>query len=263
MSYWILLLVSLIFSAVGFYMYIYFFSVGYGLSAAALGVTLAIGFRARIGAGELLACLLLLIYGLRLSGYLLIREIRSLAYRKVLSPELARSRRMPIGPKLAIWVSCALLYTLEIIPLYFRLQNGARPDAMLYVGLVVMLCGVTLETCADLQKSAAKKRAPYALVSTGLFGFVRCPNYLGELIFWLGMLLQGSTALRGFGQWALALLGYALLIYIMFSGARRLEIRQNKNYGADPKYREYVRRVPILLPFIPLYSVEKYKWLVA
>ena len=45
--------------------------------------------------------------------------------------------------------------------------------------------------------------------------------------------------------------------------ARRLEIRQNKNYGSDPEYQKYVKTVPILLPFIPLYSVEKHKWLVA
>ena len=263
MSYWVLLLVSLLFSAVGFYMYIYFFSVGYGLSAAALGAALAIGFRPRIGIGELLVCLLLVVYGLRLSGYLLIREIKSLAYRKVLSPEMTRSRKMPIGPKLAIWVSCALLYTLETIPVYFRLQNGAPADAMLYIGFAVMLLGLTLEACADLQKTAAKKKAPYAFVSTGLFRFVRCPNYLGELLFWLGVLLTGTTAFRGAWQWALALLGYALLIYIMFSGARRLEIRQNKNYGSDPAYQEYISQVPILLPFLPLYSVEKHKWLVA
>ena len=43
--------------------------------------------------------------------------------------------------------------------------------------------------------------------------------------------------------------------------ARRLEIRQNKNYGQDPEYQAYVKSVPILLPFIPLYSVEKYKFL--
>ena len=49
----------------------------------------------------------------------------------------------------------------------------------------------------------------------------------------------------------------------MFSGARRLEIRQNKNYGSDPEYQQYVKTVPILLPFVPLYSVEKHKWLVA
>ena len=59
------------------------------------------------------------------------------------------------------------------------------------------------------------------------------------------------------------LLGYALIIWVMFSGARRLEIRQDKNYGNDPEYQKYVRTVPIILPFVPLYSVKKYKFLVA
>lgn len=51
-------------------------------------------------------------------------------------------------------------------------------------------------------------------------------------------------------------------VYIMFGGARRLELRQNKNYGDDPEYQQYVKTTTILLPFIPLYSVAKYKWLV-
>lgn len=44
---------------------------------------------------------------------------------------------------------------------------------------------------------------------------------------------------------------------------RRLEIRQNRSYGKDPAYQRYVRTTPIMLPFVPLYSVEKHKWLVA
>ena len=53
------------------------------------------------------------------------------------------------------------------------------------------------------------------------------------------------------------------IIFVMFSGARRLELRQDKNYGGDPEYQAYVKSVPILLPFVPIYSVKKYKWLVA
>ena len=49
----------------------------------------------------------------------------------------------------------------------------------------------------------------------------------------------------------------------MFSGVRRLDLRQNKSYGADPEYQAYAKSVPILLPFVPLYSVAKYKFLVA
>ena len=64
------------------------------------------------------------------------------------------------------------------------------------------------------------------------------------------------------GQWIVAILGLIGIIFVMFSDARRLEIRQNKNYGSDPEYQEYVKKVPILIPFVPLYSVEKYKFLV-
>ena len=49
----------------------------------------------------------------------------------------------------------------------------------------------------------------------------------------------------------------------MFSGARRLEIRQNKCYSKDNEYKEYVKNTPIIIPLIPIYSVEKYTWLVA
>ena len=99
-------------------------------------------------------------------------------------------------------------------------------------------------------------------MDTGLFRLVRCPNYLGEMIFWTGVFLSGIGAVRGW-QWLVCLLGYGGIIFVMFSGARRLEVRQNKNYGKDPEYQKYVKTVPILLPFVPLYSVEKYKWLVA
>ena len=155
MSYWILLLVSLLACSVGFHMYIWFFSVGYGLAIAAIGAALAVAFHAALSLPEWLACLLLMVYGLRLSGYLLLREVRSAGYRQVLSPERERSRKMPIFAKLSMWLACGLLYTLMTIPLFFRLNNGAPADAMLWVGLAVIACGIALEGAADLQKTRA------------------------------------------------------------------------------------------------------------
>ena len=263
MSYWVLLLVSLLGCSVGFYTYLWFISVGYGLSIAAIGVALAIAYHGTMALPEWLACALLLIYGCRLSGYLLFRERKSAAYRKVLSPELNRSKQMPFLPRLGLWAACGVLYTLMTIPLYFRLFNGAPADAMLWIGMAVTAIGIALEATADLQKSAAKRRNSRRFVDTGLYSFVRCPNYLGEMLIWVGMLLTGATALKGAWQWVLALLGFVLITWVMFSGARRLELRQDKNYGADPEYQKYVRTVPILIPFVPLYSVKKYKFLVA
>ena len=263
LSYWMILLVSMITSSVGFHMYIWFFSVGYGLSIAGIGAALTLGFHKNMALPELLVCLLLLVYGLRLGGYLLYREIKSSAYRSVLSPEMERSKKMPIVAKLSLWIVCAILYTLMTSPIFFRLYNGVSADPMLWIGLAVMVCGVILEMIADYQKSKAKEKNSRRFVDTGLYSFVRCPNYLGEILLWTGMLLTGLTALHGVMQWSLSVLGYILIIWVMFSGARRLELRQDKNYGSDPEYQKYVRTVPIILPWIPLYSVKKYRFLVA
>ena len=113
-----------------------------------------------------------------------------------------------------------------------------------------------------IQKNNAKKVNPRRFVDTGLYRIVRCPNYLGEMIFWTGVVIVAIGAASGL-QWIVIAIGYIGIIFVMFSGARRLEIRQDKNYGTDPEYQKYVSSVPILLPFIPLYSVKKHKWLVA
>ena len=177
--------------------------------------------------------------------------------------EIKDGKFIPMGVKISIWVTCALLYVTQVSAVFYRLHNQIPSNIWTYVGAVIMVIGIVLETAADLQKNAAKKANPRRFVDTGLYRLVRCPNYLGEMIFWTGVLISGIGAISGIGQWAVVLIGYAGIIFVMFSGARRLEIRQNKNYGNDPEYQKYVKTVPIMIPFIPLYSVEKHKWLVA
>ena len=165
--------------------------------------------------------------------------------------------------KIAIWLLCAVLYVTMVCPVFYRLSNDSGSNAFTYIGAALMLLGFLMETVADHQKKTAKAVNPHRFVDTGLYRLVRCPNYLGELILWTGVLISGFGALSGFGQWTLAILGYLGIIYVMFSGARRLELRQNRTYGSDPAYQKYSTTVPILLPFLPLYSVVKHKWLVA
>ena len=259
---WLLFAAAMLVSSIGFKNYIWFISLGYGFSIACEGILMLFLFRQSLSAGTVMCCLLFVVYGLRLSGYLAIREFGGSDYKKNMKGEVKDGKSVPFGVKVAIWVTCAALYVLQVLPVFYRLHNGSGSSTWTYLGAAVMLCGVALETAADMQKSAAKKINSRRFVDTGLYRIVRCPNYLGELIFWTGTLITGLGALSGLGQWALALLGYLGIVFVMFSGARRLEIRQNKNYGADPVYQQYVRTVPIMIPFIPLYSVEKYKWLV-
>ncbi len=255
--------VALVFSAIGFKKYVWFISIGYGLAVAAIGVALLIVCREQLSAGTTCACVLLIVYGLRLGGYLAFRELRSSSYNSKMKTEIKSGDDMSVVAKLGIWISASLLYVCETSPVIFRFVNGSGTDTLLIIGLFISVIGLIVETAADLQKNAAKKANPRRFVDTGLFRIVRCPNYFGEMLFWTGVFVGGITICAGPLQWIAALLGYLGIIYVMFGGARRLEIRQNKSYGNDPEYQHYVASTPIMIPLVPIYSVEKHKWLVA
>ena len=263
LTFWLLFAAAMLISSIGFYKYVYFISLGYGFSIAGLGVIMLFMFRSGLSWGTIAACVLFFIYGIRLGGYLLIRELKSASYRNKMKTEIKDGKTMPFGVKCAIWVTCGALYVTQIVPVYYRLLNGKATDGFCIAGLIIMAFGVIFETVADIQKNSQKKKNPNRFCDKGLYKFVRCPNYLGEMIFWTGVLVSGANVLTGVGQWIIALLGYFGIIFVMFSGARRLELRQNRTYGKDPEYQKYVKSVPIMVPFIPLYSVEKYKFLVA
>ena len=262
-NFWILFAVAMLISAIGFYKYVYFISLGYGFSISGLGVATAIMFFDRLSIGTIIACALLFVYGIRLSGYLLIRELKSASYRNKMKTEIKDGKSMPFGVKCSIWVTCTVLYVTQALPVFYRLHNGAKTDVWTIIGVSVMAFGLIFESIADWQKNEAKKKNPNRFCDKGLYKIVRCPNYLGEMIFWTGCLISGINVLSGVGQWILALIGYVGIIFVMFSGARRLELRQNRSYGNDPEDQQYVKSGPILLLFIPLYSVVKYKFLVA
>lgn len=254
---------ALLCSAVGFKKYIWFISIGYGFAVAGIGIALLILFHGGMDAGLLIACIVLVVYGCRLGGYLAYREMRITSYGKKMDGEIKDGKGISLGVHCAIWVSAALLYACQTAPVLFRLENGEKTDGFVIAGLILMILGVLLESAADVQKNRAKATNPGRFVDTGLYRIVRCPNYLGELALWTGVFLMGFGAGMNVLQWIACVFGYLGIIYVMFSGARRLEMRQNRTYGDDPEYIKYVKSVPIMIPLIPLYSVEKYKWFVA
>ena len=55
-----------------------------------------------------------------------------------------------------------------------------------------------------------------------------------------GIYLSGISIYSGAWQWVIATLGLIGIIYVMFSGTKRIETRQDKNYGEDEEYKEYI-----------------------
>ena len=262
----ILLAVSMAVSGLGWIYFIYFFSIGYGFGVSALAVTIAILFKDVITIPTALLCAVMFVFGCRLGLYLLTREKRSAEYKKILyGPDAAKKK--PLFVVIMVWIFCALLYVGQVSPVAFYLANkadGAQVNEIFpWIGAGMMALGVLLEAVADAQKAAAKKVNPKRFVDTGVYKIVRCPNYLGELVIWTGSFVVCFGACCSWWQWVIAAIGYIGIVYVMFSGARRLEIRQNYAYGNDPEYQAYIKKTPILLPLVPIYSVERHKWLQA
>lgn len=267
MSYlWILLAVSLAVSAVGWFYFIYFFSIGYGLSISALALTIAIIFKDTITLPSAILCGVLFLYGFRLAGYLLMREKRSASYKKILyQPD--NTTKKPFFVMFMIWISCALLYVGQVSPLSFYLDNidsvNLNNEIVAWIGASVAFLGFLAETIADAQKNKSKKINANRFVDKGLYKIVRCPNYFGEILMWTGCFILCFGVCCSIWQWIIASLGYIGIVYVMFSGARRIELRQNETYGNDPEFKSYIKKTPLIIPFLPIYSVAKYSWLKA
>ena len=254
-------IVCAILSAVGFYKYVYFLSIGYGFAIAGGGIAVFVlalkdGLAGNVTWLLVLQTVLFVAYGMRLSGFLLIREIKNAAYRKTLK-EATGGDKIPVFVSISIWVCVAILYTAQISPVLFRYANGSGDVTIPIVGVIISVCGIVLESMADRQKTEQKKTNPNMVATQGLYKIVRCPNYLGEIIFWTGVFISGITTYSGIGQWLMAVIAYVCIVYIMFNGAQRLEKRQMKRYGNDKDYNEYADSTPIIIPFIPVYHLNK------
>lgn len=261
----IILIVSAVLCAVGFYKFVYFLSIGYGFAIAGGGITILVMSLINPTATPVwlvaIQAILFVAYGVRLSGFLLVRELKNASFKKtdVAKDTLAKNneKKMPIFVLATIWVFVSILYTAQVSPMLFRYNNASEDVIVPIVGIIISVLGLVLESIADNQKSAQKKENPDMVATKGLYKIVRCPNYLGEIIFWTGIFISGVTTYATIGQWITAILAYICIVYIMFNGAQRLEKRQMARYGDNKEYNTYANKTPIIIPLLPIYHLNK------
>ena len=261
----IILIVAAVLSAVGFYKFVYFLSIGYGFAVAGGGIAIFVMALINPTSAPIwllaVAALLFVAYGVRLSGFLLVRELKNASFKKtdVAKDTLAKNneKKMPIFVLATIWISVSVLYTAQVSPMLFRYVGGNEDVVVPVIGFVISVLGLILESIADNQKSAQKKVRPEMVATEGLYKIVRCPNYLGEIIFWTGVFVSGITSYATAGQWITAVLAYICIVYIMFNGAQRLEKRQMARYGDNEEYNAYANKTPIIIPLLPIYHLNK------
>ena len=115
-----------------------------------------------------------------------------------------------------------------------------RPlDVFALIGFLVWAFGFSLEAIADTQKSRfnADPANKGKFIRTGLWSRSRHPNYFGEIVLWIGVMIIAIPVLQGW-QW-IAIISpvfVTLLLTGRVSGVPLLEKKADQTWGGQPDY---------------------------
>ncbi|MEO8444491.1 MAG: DUF1295 domain-containing protein [Gammaproteobacteria bacterium] len=240
---WLMLGLAHLSCAIIFANFVLVFSYGYGISMVLVNGALMAW---QPTPAALLVGGLGLAYGLRLTWFVYARY-QSRGYASTRGRGEKANAGVPLPLRLFMWVSCGFLMTFVAMPTWVA---GSAPGLApgLLAGAGLMLAGLLLETVADQQKQSAKAVNPATFVTAGLYARLRHPNYLGEIIFQVGLLVV--TVAAGSGAWVLAagIAGPLYIVILMYYAANDQDRQQRERYGADPAYQAWRSRTSCLLP---------------
>ena len=143
-----------------------------------------------------------------------------------------------------LWVSVTLAAGLAAMTVYEH-----KPIGLLgAIGISLWVFGFVVEVVADKQKSKFRREQPDEFITRGLWQYSRHPNYLGEIILWLGIAVLALPVLQGWQYATLISPVFVFFLLTKVSGIRMLEFRANKRWGEDPEYQIYRSNTPALVP---------------
>jgi steroid 5-alpha reductase family enzyme len=187
---------------------------------------------------------LVLLWGLRLSVYLAIRnwgkseDARYLKIRQNNEPNFRyKSVYIIFGfQSILAWIVGSILF--------MAIENDHPLTWLDSLGLLITLCGIIYESIADYQlmqfKNDIKNRGK--LLQSGLWKLSRHPNYFGEILVWWGFFI--TTLVTGIHFNLIAPLLMTFLI-LRFSGVTLLEANLIKKFNG---YDDYQKKVNTIIP---------------
>lgn len=185
-------------------------------------------------------------YGLRLFWFTW-QRMHSESYAGKVKIIDENSAAMPLPIKVAIWFQCTLLHTFHLMALYFVAAKGVLTPVIV-VGVAVMFAGTLIEALADAQKQAVKADEPDGLVTGGLFSRWRHPNYAGEILLHVGLIIAGLAAVNSLPNMLALIVAPLYIIILMISEAQRVDQLHAEKYGVQPEYENYRTQSGSLLP---------------
>lgn len=148
-----------------------------------------------------------------------------------------------------LWVSLTLAAALAAITTRVR----APLDVVASLGIAVWLVGFAIEAIADHQKR--RFRADPAnrgrFIRDGLWAWSRHPNYVGEIVLWVGVAMIAAPVLRGWQWVTLVSPVFVTVLLTRVSGVPLLERKADATWGGQPDYEAYKAATPVLVPRPP------------
>lgn len=144
-----------------------------------------------------------------------------------------------------LWV----LFTAACALAAITASEAVALDTFALIGAVLWLVGFTVEVVADAQKR--RYRAQFGsggFITTGLWAYSRHPNYVGEILLWLGVAI---IALPQLSQVQYVTLLSPVFVYVLLtrvSGVPLLERKADARWGGEAEYEAYKARTPVLFP---------------
>ena len=196
--------------------------------------------------GNVILSVIIIAWALRLGSFLFFRIKK--AGEDVRFREIKKSptRFFMTWTLQGMWVSLCSACALAGI------AKGIIINNYFYIGLTVFFIGFIIEIIADNQKTKFRSNPENKdkFIDSGLWKFSRHPNYMGEILLWLGISIISLSSLEGleFATLISPLFTYLLLVYI--SGIRILEHNGDKKWGHLDSYKSYKENTPRLIGFL-------------
>ncbi|QZE12739.1 DUF1295 domain-containing protein [Halosquirtibacter laminarini] len=196
------------------------------------------------GAMDFIFTFLVVLWGLRLAGYLFLRM-------KPQEDKRYQGFREKYGKNRYWWISLFQTFFLQAI-LVFLISKTLRifyfsikelsffTCFFFFLGLIVWVVGFVFETIADYQLYQFKKKSR-GLCTQGLWGVSRHPNYFGEFVVWWGFGLMAFSTFS-FGAFVGPIIVSFLLLRV--SGVPMLDRHMKSRSGFD----HYKGEVPKFFP---------------
>jgi steroid 5-alpha reductase family enzyme len=241
---WAMVVVSAVMCVLVFRCFVYVFNFSYALASLLNGLLLAAVLQTP--AAYLLGGAMAL-YGARLLWFTWSR-VRSASYAQRAANIDEANAAMPGPIKVALWLQCTFLYTFHLFAVYLAGSIGALTVSTL-AGAALIFLGLIIETVADAQKQAGKAVAASSFVNTGLYARWRHPNYIGEIIVQLGLIVAGiGAAAAMWGNLVAAIAAPLYITLLMLAECVRADESMQLRYGEREDFRAYLARSGSILP---------------